>query len=214
MPEPAFILDMDGVIIDSNPVHLEVWLRYVRRFGIETDGDVAQRIYGRRNDEIVCDFFGPRVTPEEVRAHGAAKERVYREVVGARVEEFLVPGVREFLERHARSPIGLATNAEAANVEFLLEAARLRPYFRAVVDGNQVFHPKPHPEIYLKTADLLGAHPSDCVVFEDSFSGVQAARAAGMRVVGVRTTHAQLAGVDLAIDNFNSPDLEPWLAQR
>ena len=128
------------------------------------------------------------------------------------INQALVPGVREFLERHRDLSIGIATNAEPANVEFLLDAARLRPYFRAVVDGDQVLNPKPYPDIYLRAAGLLGADPRFCVVFEDSHAGVQAARAARMRVVGVRTTHQELPEVDLEIDDFNSPELEPWLA--
>jgi len=212
--ELALILDMDGVIIDSNPIHRRVWAEYNRRFGIETDEGMQQRMYGRRNDEIVRDFFGSHLTDEEVRAHGAAKERLYRETIRPAIQEALVPGVREFLERHGGQPIGLATNAEPANVEFLMEAAHLRPYFRAVVDGHQVPNPKPHPDIYLRAAGLLGAEPGHCVVFEDSRTGIEAARAAGMAVVGLRTTHEELPGVDLEIRDFNSPELEPWLANR
>jgi len=205
---------MDGVIVDSNPVHRNVWALYTRRFGIETNDVMERRMFGRRNDEIVRDFFGEHLTPEEVRAHGAAKEQLYREVIGPVVNGSLVAGVREFLERHRGQPIGLATNAEPANVEFLLETARLRSYFRVVVDGHQVANPKPHPDIYLRAAGLLGADPAGCVVFEDSVAGIQAARSAGMSVVGLRTTHAELPDVDLAIDDFNSPELEPWLANR
>jgi beta-phosphoglucomutase len=210
----ALILDMDGVIIHSNPLHRKAWEQYSRRFGIETDEAMHQRMYGRRNDDIVRDFFGPRLTLEEVREHGAAKERLYRELMGPVLKESLVPGVVEFLARHGSLPIAMATSAEPENVEFLLEAAGLRPYFRAIVDGHQVRDPKPHPEIYLKAAELLRASPRHCVAFEDSFAGIQSARSAGMMVVGVRTTHDELPGVGLQIGDFNSPELEPWLASR
>ncbi|MCU1274647.1 MAG: HAD-superfamily hydrolase, subfamily variant 3, partial [Bryobacterales bacterium] len=70
---------MDGVIIDSNPVHRQVWAQYNRLFGIETDEAMQQRLYGRRNDDIVRDFFGEHLTAEEIQAHGAAKERLFRE---------------------------------------------------------------------------------------------------------------------------------------
>ena len=212
--ELALILDMDGVIIDSNPVHRDVWAAYNRRYGIETDEAMQQRMYGRRNDDIVRDFFGGRLTLEEVRAHGAAKERLFRETIGPVLNAALVPGVREFLERHRHQPLGLASNAEPENIEFVLDTARLRPYFRAVVDGHQVARPKPHPDIYLRAAELLGTPPKDCVVFEDSFTGIEAAQAAGMAVVGVRTTHDKLPGVNLEIRDFTSPALEPWLATR
>lgn len=209
--ERALILDMDGVIIDSNRWHRQAWAEYNRRHGIETDEAMQQRMYGKRNDDIVRDFLGPNLTDAEVAAHGAAKERLYREMIRTAVNEALVPGVREFLERHRGEPVAMATNAEPENVEFLIKEAHLRPYFRILVDGHQVLNPKPHPDIYLRAAELLGAQPGDCVVFEDSLPGVEAARAAGMAVVGVTTTHSVLPGVDLVIRNFTSPDLEPWL---
>jgi beta-phosphoglucomutase-like phosphatase (HAD superfamily) len=74
-----------------------------------------------------------------------------------------------------------------------------------------VKRPKPDPEIYRKSAEVLGVAPANCIVFEDSEPGVEAARGADMRVVGVRTTHASLDGVSLAIDDFLDPQLEPWL---
>jgi beta-phosphoglucomutase family hydrolase len=205
---------MDGVVIDSNPVHRKVWADYNRRFGIETSEAMQQRMYGRRNDEIVRDFFGPQLTEEQVRAHGAAKEQLYRETIAPVIDDLLVPGVRTFLEQRREQPVALATNAEPANVEFVLEAAHLRQYFRAVVDGHQVTHPKPDPEIYLCAAERLGISPHRCVVFEDSVTGITAARAAGMTVVGVSTTHSYLPGVDLQIRDFNFPGLERWLANR
>ena len=213
-PVLALIFDMDGVIVDSNPVHREAWVLYNRRFGIETDDAMLERMLGRRNDEIVRDYFGGNLAAEEVAAHGAGKEVLYREIIGSRLTEALVPGVLEFLARHQDLPIGLGTNAEPPNVEFLFERAGLRPFFSAVVDGHQVANPKPHPEVYLNAAGLLGIAAANCVVFEDSHSGIAAARAAGMQVVGLRTTHAELPGVDLEIDNFLSPALEPWLAGR
>ncbi len=210
--ERALILDMDGVIIDSNRWHREAWAEYNRLHGIATDEAMQQRMYGKRNDDIVRDFFGSHLTNAEVAAHGAAKERLYRQMIRPAIHDALVPGVRAFLERHRGEPVGMATNAEPDNVEFLLEEARLRAYFRAVVDGHQVPNPKPHPDIYLRAAELLGAQPRDCVVFEDSLPGVEAARAAGMAVVGVATTYPVLPGVDLQIRDFTSPGLEPWLA--
>ncbi|HZT31204.1 MAG TPA: beta-phosphoglucomutase family hydrolase [Bryobacteraceae bacterium] len=210
-PGLAVVLDMDGVIVDSNPVHREAWRVYNRRFGIETTEAMQQRMYGRRNDEIVRDFFGLRLSGDQVAAHGAAKERLYRELMRDAVARSLVPGVREFLERHAGLPAAVASNAEPANVEFVLGRAGLRPFFQAVVDGHQVERPKPAPDIYLRAAQLLRIAPADCIVFEDSFSGVEAARAAGARVVGIRTTHHNLPGAELCVDNFLSPELESWL---
>jgi beta-phosphoglucomutase len=207
----AMVLDMDGVILNSNPLHTKAWTLYNRRHGIDAGETLAERMYGMRNDEIVRDFFGPHLSAAEIAAHGAAKERLYRELLEPEFEESLVPGVRDLLARHAGQPVGLATNAEPANVDFVLDKGGLRAYFRVIIDGHQVRYPKPDPEIYLLAARLLSVEPRNCIVFEDSFSGIQAARAAGTRIVGLRTTHPELPGADLAIDDFLSPALEPWL---
>jgi beta-phosphoglucomutase family hydrolase len=207
----ALIFDMDGVLVDSNPVHCNAWEIFNRRYGLATTEAMLQSMYGKRNDQIVREFFGAGLSPDEVSARGAAKEALYRELIGQRVEEFLVPGVKAFLESHRGEPMALASNAEPANVRFLLDGAGLRPYFRVVLDGHQVHHPKPHPEIYLRAAELLGVAPGNCLVFEDSYYGVEAARAAGARVVGVLTTHGELPGADLTIDNFWNGALESWM---
>jgi beta-phosphoglucomutase len=208
----AFIFDMDGVIVDSNPAHRESWEAFNRRYGIETTEEMHQRMYGKRNDDIIRDFFGAHLSAKEIAARGAAKEALYREMIADRIEGMLVPGLRDFLEQQRGVPMALASNAEPANIDFLLDRAGLRDYFLVVVDGHQVVNPKPDPEIYLKAADLLGVSPANCIVFEDSYSGVAAAKGAGMRIVGVRTTHGNLPGTSINIDNFISGCLRSWLA--
>jgi beta-phosphoglucomutase family hydrolase len=210
----ALIFDMDGVIVDSNPVHREAWEQFNRRYGIETTEAMHQRMYGKHNADIVRDYFGPDLTPEEVAARGAAKEEVYRELAGSRLEQMLVPGLRDFLEEYRDIPKGVGSNAEPANVEFILDQAELRPYFQAVVDGHQVRNPKPHPEVFLRVADILRVAPADCVVFEDSPTGVQAGLAAGMKVIGLGTTFENLPGTSITVDNFRNGQLRRWLASQ
>jgi HAD superfamily hydrolase (TIGR01509 family) len=205
---------MDGVIVDSNPMHRLAWAAFNRRFGLETTEAMQRSMYGKRNDAIVRDFFGDGLTPEEVARRGEAKEELYREMVSNRIEEMLVPGVRQFLESYRAVPKALATNGEPANVDLLLDGAGLRPYFQVVVDGTQVQHPKPHPEIYLRAARLLEADPANCIVFKDSYSGAEAARAAGMRIVFLCTTHGNLPEASLSVDNFLSGNLTAWLADQ
>jgi beta-phosphoglucomutase len=207
----ALIFDMDGVIVDSNPMHRASWEVFNRRYGLATTEEMHQRMYGKRNDEIVRDFFGDGIAPEEVAARGRAKELLYREMMAGRTEEMLVPGLRAFLERHRDLPMGVASNAEPENVSFVLDEAGLGRYFRVVVDGHQVHNPKPHPDIYLRAAELLETEPASCIVFEDSHSGAAAGVAAGMRVIGLRTTLVNLPGTIFTIDNFLSGDLEAWL---
>jgi len=207
----ALIFDMDGVIVDSTPTHTEAWKRYLRLHGITIPG-IQERMLGKHNAEIVRDFFpGTGLNDEAVVHHGAEKERLYREIIAPDLSNRMVPGIREFLHAHRAVPKGIATNAEPANVNFVLDQAGIRSYFRAIVDGHEVERPKPFPDVYLLAAERLGTDPDDCVVFEDSPAGVQAAQAAGMRVVGLTTTARELAGVDLLISDFLDPELEQWL---
>jgi beta-phosphoglucomutase family hydrolase len=211
----ALIFDMDGVIVDSNPVHREAWVAFNRGYGLETTPAMLERMYGKRNDEIIGDYFGDGLGLEEVVARSRAKEELYREMAGSRIEQMLLPGLRAFLDRYRAVPMAVASNAEPENVAFVLDRAGLRPYFRVVVDGRQVIHPKPHPDVYLRAAALLEVAPANCIVMEDSPTGVAAAKAAGMRVIGVRTTYVNLQGADWNADNFKSGDLTSWLgAQR
>ncbi len=205
---------MDGVIVDSNPVHREAWKAFNRRYGVETTEAMYRFMYGRRNDEIVRGFFGERLPAAEVAARGAAKERLYREMIAGKVDGMLPAGLRRFLEARRSAPMALASNAEPENIAFVLEESGLAKYFRVVLNGHQVERPKPFPDIYLRAAELLREPPGNCIVFEDSYSGVEAARAAGMRVVGLRTTYEELPGADIAIDDFLSEELETWLGAQ
>jgi beta-phosphoglucomutase family hydrolase len=207
----ALIFDMDGVIVDSNPLHREAWVEFNRRHGVETSDAMLERMYGGRNDQIVRDFFGDSLPEDEVAAYGAAKEKIYREMLAGRIEETLVPGLRPFLDLYRGSPMAVATNAEPENVNSVLDRAGLRDYFRVVVDGHQVSRPKPHPDIYLRAASLLEIAPSNCIVLEDSHTGVAAARAAGMRVIGLATTYVNLPDVDIMADNFCNGIVVSWL---
>lgn len=209
----ALIFDMDGVVVDSNPIHRQSWIAYNQRHGLATTDAMHSFMYGKRNDSIVRSFYGEHLTAAEVFAHGAAKEALYREMMRPVLQASLVPGIMEFMQRHRELEIGLGTNAEPDNVRFVLGEAGFAGIFGAIVDGHQVERAKPAPDIYLKVASLLGVAPGHCVVFEDSFTGVEAALAAGMKAIGIRTTHREFEGVSLAVDNFLDPSLEMWLAQ-
>lgn len=209
----ALIFDLDGVIVDSMPLHTLAWQRYLARLGISRE-DVAIQMHGRRNDEIVREFLGEATPEHVVQEHGAAKERLFREMMGEGLAAAMVPGAAAFLHRTAGLPVALATNAEPANVAFVLDGAGLRACFTAIVDGSQVARAKPAPDVYLAAAERLKVAPRNCIVFEDSSVGVAAARAAGMRVVGILTHAPSLADVDFAVPDFLHPELEAWLSTR
>lgn len=206
----AFIFDLDGVIVHSTPLHNRAWEIYLERHGVSPER-VQGRMHGLRNDEIVRDFFGRHLAPDAIHAHGAAKEEIYRQLMRPQLDLHIIGGVRDFLDRYRAVPKAVASNAEPANIDFVLGESGLAPYFLHVVDGHDVVHPKPAPDIYLKAAHLLGVPAERCIVFEDSIPGVQAGLAAGMRVVGVTSTLPEIAGVQLHIDTFDDPQLEAWL---
>lgn len=209
----ALVFDMDGVIVDSNPVHTAAWKAYLKRLGLVLPY-VEERMMGKRNDEIVRDFFGPETAGGEIIRHGAAKEGIYRQMMSAQLAERLVPGLPGLLDRCNGTPTGLATNAEPLNVQFVLENTGLADRFESIIDGHQVERPKPHPEIYQRVAESLNIRPANCIVFEDSYAGAEAARLAGARVVGVSTTHSVFPGVQFTIHDFNDPELAAWLSQQ
>jgi beta-phosphoglucomutase len=213
-PELALIFDLDGVVIDSMPTHTLAWERYLEANGIDPT-NVEARMHGKRNDDLVRDLFGLHLSDSAVYEHGAAKERLFRELIGATLEHKLVPGIREFLAEASQTvPLAVGTNAEPANVDFTLNGAGIRQYFRAIVDGSQVARAKPAPDVYLRGAELLGVDPGNCIVFEDSPVGIAAARAAGMRVVGLLTHASSLENVDLAVRDFVRPELASWLSEQ
>jgi beta-phosphoglucomutase len=208
----ALIFDMDGVIVNSTTMHIRAWEAYLQQHGLHAP-DLESRMLGKHNDELVRDLFSKEMLTEAlICEHGRRKEALYREMMLPVLEENLVPGIREFILRNAGQPMGIATNAELANVDFVLGTTGLSGYFRAIVNGSAV-RPKPFPDIYLRVADMLGYAPGDCVVFEDSMTGVQAAQDAGAKVVGVATTLSAFPDIDLTIRDFLDPGLEPWLQQ-
>jgi beta-phosphoglucomutase len=209
----ALIFDLDGVVVDSMPIHTLAWQRYLKHLGVDGE-DVAKRMHGRRNDDLVRDFLGPDVPATVVSGHGAAKERLFRSMMAPELGARVVPGIAALLERAQGIPVALATNAEPANVAFLLDGTGLRRWFQAIADGTHVENAKPAPDVYLYAARQLGIAPGNCVVFEDSPVGIAAARAAGMRVVGVETHSQSLEHVDLAVRDFLDPKLEPWLTSQ
>src|SRR5579875_1850322 len=210
----ALIFDLDGVLIHSMPLHVIAWEEYLKGLGVEVE-ELERRMHGRRNSELVRDLLGNHLADDVVFEHGAAKERLFRDLLlKAELDGYRVPGVAEFLERHCDIPKAVGSNAEPANIRFVLDRFGLEQYFPVTIDGSQVSRPKPFPDIYLKAAERLGAEPRDCIVFEDSPTGVEAGLAAGMRVVGVETTPTDFRGIDLRIKDFLDPQLEPWLARQ
>jgi beta-phosphoglucomutase len=206
----AFLFDMDGVLINSMPLHTKAWEIYLGRLGLRV-ADLEARMHGKRNPELVRELINADLPEEEIFEHGASKERLFRELMSQEVERYRIAGLVDFLERYPEVPKAVGSNAERANIDFALDRFGLRRYFEVSVDGSEVERPKPHPDIYLKAAERLRVSPQNCIVFEDSPVGAAAGVAAQMRTVGVETIPTEFSGVDLVIRDFRDPRLESWL---
>lgn len=185
----AVIFDMDGVLIDSNPFHLEKWMDLLKAHRIPFDpAELPELILGKRNDTAFRHFFGPDISKEESRRLSEELEATFRR--NFRPHAKPLPGLAALIQEchEAQIPMAVASSAMVKNIEFVVDALEFRPYFRHLVSGDHVTHPKPDPEIYLKAAGMLGLPPAECVAFEDSYVGVEAAKRAGMKCVAIAST--------------------------
>lgn len=185
----GFIFDMDGTMVDNMMVHHRAWQRKLAALGLPLSlEEVRQSIHGI-NEEIIERLFGERFTPAERRQIAWEKEAEYREIFLPELR--LIDGLDVFLKKAAALgvPMGIGTAAPSENVQFVLENLQLQAYFQSVVDAKQVHKGKPDPEVFLRVAAQLGLAPEQCLVFEDSPTGAEAARRAGMPAVILTTTH-------------------------
>lgn len=202
----AVLFDMDGVLIDSNPYHKDAWMAFCRRYQVELkEEDVPKYIYGKTNKMALVDVFQREFSPEESFRMSEEKEAIYRDLHRADISLIKgLPALLESFQQH-QVPLAVCTNAPVANLDFMLEETGIRPYFQVLIDASKVSKGKPDPEIYLKAARMLGISPDRCIVMEDSTVGVEAGLRAGMKVVGITTTHSrqELSHTHLVIDDFD-----------
>ncbi len=190
----AVLWDVDGTLIDSEELHWLSWSETMRSEGIDLTRAQFAATFGRRNDAVLREYYGERdLGAEEVARISDYKEARYRELLREQGIETL-PGVRRWLEQlRARGwRQAIASSAPPANIEAIVVALKLESYFDAIASAEEVEHGKPYPDIFLHAAAKLGIAPARCVVVEDAPAGVESARRAGMRCVGVLTTHQSL----------------------
>ena len=189
MTMPAFIFDMDGTIVDNMAFHTDSWIAFFARRGKTYDPDAFFReTAGAQGREILRERLGSDVTDEEIAALAAEKDALYREMYGP--HRAAIQGFDAFVTDADNKGVALAvaTSAPPKNIVFTLDELDLRRHFGAVVGAADVKQGKPHPDVFLKAAEQLGADPANCIVFEDAPMGVEAARRAGMRAVVITTT--------------------------
>lgn len=204
------IFDMDGVLVDSHPVHMRAWERFLKSHGrTVSQRDLDFILEGRKREEILRHFMG-ELTPELLSSYGQQKEALFRE---ESTNMKAIPGVAQFLEELASAalPMGVASCGGRGRVHHLLDHLQLTRYFRFIITGDDVIDGKPDPAIFIKAAGQMEIPPDNLLVFEDSVSGVCAARAAGMQCLGIaEESHAEelkKAGAKSVVKDFQNLSL-------
>jgi HAD superfamily hydrolase (TIGR01509 family) len=212
----GMLFDWDGVIIDSSRQHEESWERLAVEEGKPLALDHFVRGFGKKNEWIIPNLLGWSDTPAEIHRLSLRKESLYREIVVEKGLEAL-PGVHAFLDRlkAAGVPSCVGSSTHRLNIQTILGVMNFEGRFDDMVTAEDVTDGKPHPAVFLKAAQKIDRRPERCIVFEDAFAGIEAARAAGIKVVGVATTHdaATLAPlVDRVVHRLDELQLDDLLA--
>lgn len=201
----AVLFDMDGVIVDSEPLHVAAFQATLKNYGHSLSGEQYKQHFAGRTDEAgfrqYFDYIGETV---ELPVVMDEKAKVYLGLAADQLTPY--PGVLEFIRDLAAREVRLAlvTGSLRAEADVVLRTFNLTDIFSTVIAAEDVTHGKPSPEGYLKGARGLNVGPADCIIIEDAPSGVQAAKAAGIRCVAVTNTHTkeELADAGLAIEQL------------
>lgn len=207
------IFDFDGVIIDSAAYHEKAWDVIAKEEKKVLPLGHFKKGFGMKNRYIIPNILHWTSDSEEVERLSDRKEEIYREIVmGEGIDP--LPGVLNWLEelKKAGIPCVIGSSADRLNVEMILDAIGLREFFVGWVTSKDVKAGKPDPEVFLKCAEKINVSPRNCLVFEDAFAGIEAAKAGGMRVVGVATTHSKEAlkeaQADFIVDRLDELDID------
>jgi beta-phosphoglucomutase-like phosphatase (HAD superfamily) len=215
-PISTIIFDMDGVLIDSEPIHLQIEQQQFRDLGLVLSPAEHLRYVGTSANNMwqqLNERYHLQTSVADRVAEGSA--RFLAHLRQHRAEVRPVAGVSELIAKLLAlgKQLVLASSAPRQNIELVLEVLGLAACFPVRVSGQELPLSKPHPEIFLRAAQLAGATPAQCTVIEDAANGVAAAKAAGMRCLAYRNPHSgpqDLAQADRIVDRLG-PELADWL---
>lgn len=211
----AIIFDMDGTLADSIPFHRESWVLFLKKHQIHLDPEQFQSQNHGNIQEMIKRFFGNDISDEKLAELGEEKEIIYRDIYREHLRE--IPGLTNFLNLLKSHGIrmALATMGDSNNIDFFLNGLKVFSFFEIISGGLEISKGKPDPEIFNLSLKKLNLKPDDCVVIEDSIDGVLAARRAGIRVIGITTSHSSSElrelGCFYTVSDFQEFDLKTIL---
>lgn len=185
----AFIFDLDGVIVFTDKFHYQAWKKMADDMGIYFDEEINHRLRGvSRMDslEIILERYeGQPLSQEEKNELAEKKNEIYRSLLETMTPEDVTQEVRDTLSELRRRGYKLSLGSSSKNAKYILKKVELTDAFDAISDGTNITKSKPDPEVFLKGAEFLGVEPAECVVVEDAYAGIDAAKAANMMAAGI-----------------------------
>ncbi len=188
--EIAVIFDLDGTLIDNNPFHIKAWQEfYSKRNRTLTEEEYKEHFNGKTNTDVLAHIFTNTLSAQENNAYTIEKEDLYRRIYEPHIKP--VKGLLTLLQQlqDAKIPMAIATSGIKENIDYMFKHLDIKHFFKDVIYSKDIQKGKPDPEIYFITATRLNIPVNNCVVFEDSVAGIQSAKAAGMKVIAIATTH-------------------------
>lgn len=207
MSHYAVAFDLDGTLIDNNHYHLLAWQAFYekrnRKLSLE---EYKTSFNGRTNADVVKYVFNdPNIQQTLIDQYTREKEELYREIYAPHIQPVkgLIPLLEALQQRNI--PMVIATSGILPNIDFMFTHIPIRHFFSNVIYSAHISKGKPDPEIYQLAANKMGLPPENCIAFEDATVGIRSAKAAGMKVVALTTTHAitELGEADRIITDFS-----------
>lgn len=209
MSKKTFIFDLDGVIVDTAKYHFLAWQRLAAQLGIEFTPEHNEQLKGVsrvRSLEIILALGNIEASKEEKEEWLLQKNTEYLSYIEEMDEREILPGVMQVLEYLKQNKQNIVLGSASKNAKPILEKAKILHYFDAIVNGNDVSNAKPDPEVFLQGAKKVKDTNENCIVFEDSVAGIQAANLANMISIGIGDTEV-LHEADYVFKDFTFIDI-------
>ncbi|MEH6953698.1 beta-phosphoglucomutase [Neobacillus drentensis] len=209
----AVIFDLDGVIVSTDEYHYQAWKEISDQENIYFDREINETLRGVSRMEsldIILSRSDRRYNDNEKQLLALRKNEIYCKLLNNLSPNNILPGVINLLLRLKARDIKVAIGSSSKNTPFILQQIGLTSNFDAIADGNSIKNSKPDPEVFLLAADMMGVTPMVCAVIEDAQAGIDAAKAAGMKAVGIGSASTCL-NADLKLKDLTNLDIDQLL---